>query len=117
MTKPTKPAQETTPDTGIDTPPQAPYAPPHESPFVFFDHVSSYGVLDGVAQLTIEARRLRCDDGSTVIFERVMTAHLRCSLPALALLRASIDGVFKLAEGQAKAEAAATAAAEGRILN
>ena len=109
--KPIKPMPEAAPED--DAPLQAPYAPPHETPFVFFDHVSSYGILDGVAQLTLEARRMRCDDGSTVIYERIMVAHLRCALPALGLLRTSIDGVIKLAASQATG----SATAEGQVLN
>ena len=69
------------------------------APFIFFDGASFYGLSGGVGQITLEATRLQAagPDGR-VALDRVVTAHLRCGVPALRSLRAAIDAVMAMAE-------------------
>jgi hypothetical protein len=62
------------------------------APFIYFDNASFYGLFNDIGQITMEATRLMAGgpDGR-VALDRVVTGHLRCSLPELRNLRAAID--------------------------
>ena len=77
---------------------QTPYASDHHAPYAYFDYVSAHGIAQGIAEITLEARRLRCSDDGAVLVDRVMMAHLRCGLPALLQLRHAIDSVLLMNE-------------------
>jgi hypothetical protein len=76
------------------------------APFIYFESASFFGLLDGVARMTLEANRLIATgpDGRVAV-DRVVVAHLRSSLPALRSLRAAIDGVLLMAEPTPKGPA------------
>ena len=77
----------------------APIVTDANAPFIYFETVSSLGLLNGIGQLTLEANRLLSSgpDGRVAV-DRVVVAHLRSNLPALRSLRAAIDGILLMAE-------------------
>ena len=69
------------------------------APFIYFEHVPFYGLLNGVGQITVEAARIfGTDPEGKVILDRVVVAHLRGSVVALRTLRSAIDRVLLMAE-------------------
>jgi hypothetical protein len=69
------------------------------APFIYFENVPFYGLLNGVGQLTLDANRLYgADSDGKPIYDRVIVAHIRCNLPAIRSLRAAIDGILLMAE-------------------
>ncbi len=70
------------------------------APFVYFDSAANYGLHNGVAQITLEARRTLSTEAGLVA-ERVVVAHLRMSVAAAMNLRAALDGLALLAAPQA----------------
>jgi hypothetical protein len=69
------------------------------APFIYFENVPFYGLLNGVGQVTIEAGRLfGADANGTPILDRVIVAHLRGNIPAIRSLRAALDGILLMAE-------------------
>ncbi|WP_158811076.1 hypothetical protein [Beijerinckia sp. L45] len=102
MSKPNKELKAADPiePTESHVPPQLPpYAPGHTCPFVYFDAAGAVGHLNGMAEITLEARRLTMPtDVSNVVLDRVMVAQLRCNMPALRHLRNAIDSALLLAE-------------------
>jgi hypothetical protein len=69
------------------------------APFIYFDSANFYGLINGVGQVTLEASRLMAagPDGRIAI-DRVVVAHLKCSLTAIKGLRAALDGIILMAE-------------------
>ena len=65
------------------------------APFLYFEASPTYGCLNGIIQITLEASRLLIADGLPVT-DRVIIAHLRMSVPAANALKASIDGALGL---------------------
>jgi hypothetical protein len=69
------------------------------APFIYFDNVPFFGLMNGVAQITLDANRLwGADSESRPIIDRVIVAHLRTTLPAVRALRAALDAVILMAE-------------------
>jgi hypothetical protein len=69
------------------------------APFIYFDNVPFFGLLNGVGQITLDANRLwGADAESRPIIDRVIVAHLRSTLPAVKALRAALDGIILMAE-------------------
>jgi hypothetical protein len=69
------------------------------APFIYFEHVPFYGLLNGVGQITMEAARIfGADPEGKVILDRVVVAHLRGNIAALRSLRSAIDGILLMAE-------------------
>ena len=65
--------------------------------FLYFDEAATFGYLNGVVQVTLEANRLVSrEEGVTV--ERIIVSHLRMSIPAARSLKAAIEGALLLAE-------------------
>ena len=66
-------------------------------PFLFFDGVTSYGALNAVIEVTLEAVRLMpsATPGATEP-DRVVVAHLRMSVAAAAGLRAALDAAIAM---------------------
>lgn len=69
-----------------------------EAPFVYFDFVPTYGVLEGAIQIELAARTLVPGVGSNVPIEVVCTAHLRCSPMAAAVLRDTLTKALEMFE-------------------
>ncbi len=69
------------------------------APFVYFDNAPFYGILNGIAQITLEANRLfGADATGHAIYDRVVVAHIRCNIQAIKGLRGALDGVLLMAE-------------------
>ena len=69
------------------------------APFVYFDNAPFYGLLNGIAQITLDANRLfGADATGHAIYDRVVVAHIRCNIQAIKGLRAALDGVLLMAE-------------------
>jgi len=69
------------------------------APFIYFENVPFYGLLNGVGQITMEAGRIfGADADGKVILDRVVVAHLRGNIPAIRALRAALDGILLMAE-------------------
>lgn len=72
------------------------------APFIQLDLAAAWGIADGVAAITLQARQLRISpDGLQA--HLVDTGHLRASLPALLQLRDAINAVEKMARKQSEA--------------
>ncbi len=68
------------------------------APFLYFEDVPTFGLLNGIVRVTLEASRLYSvspQDGATA--DRVVVAHLRMSIPAALSLKAAIEGALLLA--------------------
>jgi hypothetical protein len=66
------------------------------APFIFFDGVATYGVVNGVIHLELVSRVLLPSAEAPVTTEFVSTGRLRCGPTALAHLRDSIDKVLEM---------------------
>ncbi len=62
------------------------------APFIFVEGVSSQGLRNGIAALTLEALR-HVSDGNSIAIERVVVAHVRMPLVAIASLQTAIDAI------------------------
>ena len=70
---------------------------------IFFDNAICFGLLNGVAQLTLAASTLTPGPDGKVAIEPRIVGHLRCSGPALRSLRDAADRIILMAsqpEGQ-----------------
>ena len=68
------------------------------APFLYFEEASAFGYLNGVVRITLEATRtVPNGQGSGVMSDRVVTAHLRMNIPAAQSLKAAIEGALLLA--------------------
>lgn len=75
------------------------------APFLYFEEASAFGFINGVVRITLEATRtVPSGEGTGVINDRVITAHLRMNIPAALSLKAALNGVLLLAN-PAKSEA------------
>ena len=69
------------------------------APFLFFERASALGCADSIVRVTLEAIRIYpAHDGPGVTAERIVTAHLRMSIPAAQSLRHAIDSALLLAK-------------------
>lgn len=69
------------------------------APFILFEGAPFFGLLNGVAKITLETQRMIAPGpNGTVLSDRVLVAHLCGNIPAMKALRAAIDGVLLLAE-------------------
>jgi hypothetical protein len=67
------------------------------APFVYFDGVPVFGVVNGVVQLELAANVVVPKPDGGVQLEMVCTIHLRGSLPAMELLSDAIDKALDMA--------------------
>ena len=68
-------------------------------PFVYFENAPFYELLNGSAQITLDANRLfGADATGHPVYDRVIVAHLRCNIEAIKSLRATLDGILLMAE-------------------
>jgi len=79
------------------------------APFVYFDGVATYGVMNGMIHLELVSRVLSPSIGTPVITEFVSTGRLRCGPAALAQLRESIDKVLEMLKQPERTPVAAAA--------
>jgi hypothetical protein len=66
------------------------------APFVYFEEAATFGHVNGIIQVTLEAVRLY-PDPPAVKRERVVVAHLRMNIPAAKALQRAIEGALLLA--------------------
>ncbi|WP_210484439.1 hypothetical protein [Microvirga antarctica] len=62
------------------------------APFIYFDNASTFGINEGVANITLEANRVMVVGGE-VRGDRVIVAHVRMSVGAIARLKSAIEGI------------------------
>ena len=68
------------------------------APFLYFENASAFGVLNGIVQITLEARRLfPSETGEKLVVDRVAVAHLRMNIQAALSLKAAIESALLLA--------------------
>lgn len=68
------------------------------APFLYFDEAPAFGCLNGVVRITLEAiRTVPSGQGSGIVNDRVIAAHLRMTIHAALSLKAAIDGALLLA--------------------
>ena len=79
--------------------PKRPATPPYRNvdtaPFVYFDVVPSFGVMQGTVQIELAARTLS-PAGKDLAIELVACGRLRCSPMAAQALRDAIDKSLKM---------------------
>jgi len=66
-----------------------------QAPFLYFENAPTFGALNGVIQITLEAQRIFPTDAGTAV-DRVVVAHLRMNIPAAMSLKGAIDGALLL---------------------
>jgi hypothetical protein len=101
VNEPTKPVVENVPSVadGISAIASA------GAPFIYFESVPFYGLLNGVGKITLLAsRQIAQGSGTAVLVDQIIVAHLVGNLSALRNLRAAIDGVFLMAEPDPQGE-------------
>ena len=64
---------------------------PDAIPFIYFDHVPSFGVANGSIQLELAARALNATGDGKTRSDLIGTARLRCTPMAARILRDAID--------------------------
>jgi len=92
-------AEKPDPSTPVrpNLPPISDTASAH-APFLYFEEASTFGHMNGIIQVTLEALRMYSSaPGANVEAERVLVAHLRMNIAAARALRAAIDGALLLA--------------------
>lgn len=62
------------------------------APFIFVENVPTFGVRDGIVNLTLESIRHH-NVGGNILADRVIVAHLRLTLPAFAHLKAALQKI------------------------
>ena len=69
------------------------------APFLYFEHASAFGHLNGIIRITLEAARIMPAPGNprAAVTDRVIVAHLRMNVPAALSLKAAIEGALRLA--------------------
>jgi hypothetical protein len=67
------------------------------APFIYFDGAPTFGLNEGVVNITLEALRYVHAHGK-VVSDKVIVAHLRMSLPAMLRLKSAIEGALLLAQ-------------------
>jgi hypothetical protein len=76
------------------------YRNPDTTPFIYFDIVPTFGVMEGAIQIELAARTISPDGAGTKL-DFICTAHLRCSpVAALALRDAITKAVDMLQQPQ-----------------
>ncbi len=66
------------------------------APFIYFEDAPTFGHMNGIIQVTLEAVRIY-SEASGVKRERVVVAHMRMNIPAARSLRAALDGALLIA--------------------
>jgi hypothetical protein len=66
------------------------------APFLYFEEATTFGHVNGIIQVTLEATRLYPNPPG-VTLERVAVAHLRMNVQAAIALNKAIDGALLLA--------------------
>ncbi len=66
-----------------------------QAPILYFDDAPTFGYLNGVVQVTLDAMQLYPDPPG-VKRELVVVAHLRMNVRAAQALRAALDGALLL---------------------
>jgi hypothetical protein len=80
----------------------------HGAPTIFFDHVPTVGVRDGVGHVMLSMAQFY-PEGSQISADRVVVAHLRTGLKGLQELKRAVDAALLIAtpaQGQPGREAA-----------
>jgi len=67
---------------------------------VYFDHVPTYGVLNGAIQVELTAMILHALNGGGVESETVNVAHLRCSPAAAVHLLGALQSALQMLHEQ-----------------
>jgi hypothetical protein len=71
------------------------------APIVFFDQVPNSGFYNGIVHITLEAIRFMIVNGAPVN-DRMVVAHLRMNLNALAALKNAISNAERIAQQSTK---------------
>jgi hypothetical protein len=66
------------------------------APMLYFEDAPTFGHMNGIIQVTLEAVRLYSEPPG-VKRERVVVAHMRMNIPAARSLRAALDGALLIA--------------------
>lgn len=64
---------------------------PDTAPFIYFDGVSTHGIMNGAVQIEVVSRILRPLEDGGVSVEFITTGRLRCAPDAARHLRGAID--------------------------
>ncbi len=68
------------------------------APFIYCDGAAVFGHYAGVIHVTLDAvRRMPVADNNSPASDRVITAHLRMSIPAAMSLKNALDGALLMA--------------------
>lgn len=67
------------------------------APLIYFEEAPNFGVLNGVMNVTLAARRALPDGKGNITTDMVATAYLRGNIPAMRALREAIDQALLLA--------------------
>jgi hypothetical protein len=67
------------------------------APFLYFEEVTTFGVMNGMFRITLEAARLYVGTHGELVVDRVAVAHLRMNREAALALKAALEGTLLLA--------------------
>ncbi len=66
-----------------------------QAPFLYFERASAFGHFEGLVRITLESQRiLPHSSGGGVTVDRVISAHLRMSVPAAQSLQRAIESAL-----------------------
>jgi hypothetical protein len=67
------------------------------APFIYFETAPAFGLLNGIARISLEATRtMPLADGGTFT-DRVVTGHLRMNLQAAMSLKSAVEAILLMA--------------------
>lgn len=71
-----------------------------QAPFIYFDNVSTFGQLAGIAHIGLVAQvTVPMGEGDHDVKDRIVqVAHLRCSIPAAAMLHKILSNILGVAD-------------------
>lgn len=70
------------------------------APFLYFDAAPTFGFNEGVVNITLDVRR-NMPSGTTVVWDRVVIAHLRMTVSGAHSLLGALNGALLLASDAA----------------
>ncbi len=80
------------------------YAGSAHAPIIYFEDAPTFGHMNGIIQVTLEAVRIYSEP-TGVKRERIVVGHMRMNIAAARALRSALDGALLIAapsESQAK---------------
>lgn len=89
-------AREPKPATGFEKK-IPPVVDGQHAPVLYFEEAPNFGHTNGIVNITLAAYRSLPDAEGDITTDLIVTAHLRCNIPAALALRKAIDDALLVA--------------------